>query len=101
MKHIKEYEDQELNDLIGDLRKVGQTEEWQVVFHDYDNDDIPYTLETWSSKGEAEKWAESKEFEYDDEIYDPIKQDYVYKTFYRYHNPEDGQIYNGYEVKKI
>ena len=100
MKHIKEYEDHELNDLIGDLRKVGQTEEWQVVFSDYDND-IPYTLETWTSKGEAEKWAESKEFEYDDEIYDPIKQDYVYKTFYRYHNPEDGKIYNGYEVKKI
>jgi hypothetical protein len=100
MRYLKEYEDQELNDLIGDLRKVGQTEEWQVVFSDYDND-IPYTLETWTSKGEAEKWAESKEFEYDDEIYDPIKQDYVYKTFYRYHNPEDGQIYNGYEVKKI
>jgi hypothetical protein len=100
MKHIREYEEKELNDLIGDLQKIGQVEEWQVVFSDYD-DDIPYTLETWSSKGEAEKWAESKEFEYDDEIYDPIKQDYVYKTFYRYHNPEDGQIYTGYEVKKV
>jgi hypothetical protein len=55
MKHIREYEEKELNDLIGDLQKIGQVEEWQVVFHDYDNDDIPYTLETWSSKGEAEK----------------------------------------------
>ena len=100
MKHIKEYEDQELNDLIGDLRKVGQTEEWQVVFSDYD-EDVPYTLETWSSKGEAEDWAEDKEFEYEDEIYDPSKEDYVYKTFYKYHNPEDGQVYTGYEVKKI
>jgi hypothetical protein len=40
-------------------------------------------------------------FEYEDEIYDPSKQDYVYKTFYKYHNPEDGQVYTGYEVKKI
>jgi hypothetical protein len=100
MKYLVEYEDQDLRDLIGDLKKVGQVEEWQVIFSDYD-EDVPYTLETWSSKGEAEKWAESKEFEYDDEIYDPHKQDYVYKTFYKYHNPEDGQTYTGYEVKKI
>lgn len=100
MKHIREYEEQELNDLIGDLKKVGQAEEWQVIFVDYD-EDVPYTLETWGSKKEAEDWADSKEFEYDDEIYDPIKQDYVYKTFYRYHNPEDGQTYTGYSVKKI
>ena len=100
MKHIREYEEQELDDLIGDLKKVGQAEEWQVIFDDYD-EDVPYTLETWGSKKEAEDWADSKEFEYDDEIYDPIKQDYVYKTFYRYHNPEDGQTYTGYSVKKI
>lgn len=106
MKHIKEYEDHEINDLIGDLKKVGHVEEWQVIFDDSDDvssldDEVPYTLETWSTKKEAEEWAESKEFEYEDEVWDPIKQDYVYKTFYRYHNPEDGQVYNGYEVRKI
>jgi hypothetical protein len=100
MRHLREYEDHDLKDLIGDLKSVGQVEEWQVVFSDYD-EDVPYTLETWSSKGEAEKWAESKEFEYEDEIYDPRKEDYVYKTFYKYHNPEDGQVYTGYEVKKV
>jgi hypothetical protein len=100
MRHLREYEDHGLKDLIGDLKSVGQVEEWQVVFSDYD-EDVPYTLETWSSKGEAEDWAEDKEFEYEDEIYDPSKEDYVYKTFYKYHNPEDGQVYTGYEVKKI
>ena len=100
MRHLREYEDHDLKDLIGDLKSVGQVEDWQVVFSDYD-EDVPYTLETWSSKGEAEKWAESKEFEYEDEIYDPRKEDYVYKTFYKYHNPEDGQVYTGYEVKKV
>ena len=95
-----EYEDHDLKDLIGDLKSVGQVEEWQVIFDDH-GDEVPYTLETWTTKGEAEKWAEDREFEYEDEIYDPIKEDYVYKTFYKYHNPEDGQVYNGYEVRKI
>lgn len=100
MKNIKEYEDHEIKDLIGDLKKVGQAEEWQVIFDDND-DEVPYTLETWSSKKEAEEWAEDREIEYEDEVWDPVKQDYAYKTFYRYHNPEDGQIYYGYEVRKI
>ena len=100
MRHLREYEDHDLKDLIGDLKSVGQVEEWQVIFDDH-GDEVPYTLETWTTKGEAEKWAEDREFEYEDEIYDPHKEDYVYKTFYKYHNPEDGQVYNGYEVRKI
>jgi hypothetical protein len=94
-----EYEDHDLKDLIGDLKSVGQVEEWQVIFDD--GDEVPYTLETWTSKKEAEEWADSKEFEYEDEAWNPIKGDYEYKTFYRYHNPEDGQIYYRYEVRKI
>ena len=100
MKHLMEYEDHDLKDLIGDLKSVGQVEEWQVVFDDGD-DEVPYTLETWSTKAEAEKWADSHEFEYEDEIWNSAKQDYEYGTIYRYHNPEDGRIYYGYEVKKI
>jgi hypothetical protein len=100
MRHLREYEDHDLKDLIGDLKSVGQVEEWQVIFDDQ-GDEVPYTLETWTTKGEAEKWAEDREAEYEDYIYDPIKQDYVYKTFYKYHNPEDGQVYTGYEVRKV
>ena len=100
MKYLKEYEEHEINDLIGDLKGVGHVEEWQVIFDDND-DEVPYTLETWTSKKEAEEWADSKEFEYEDEVWNPIKGDYEYKTFHRYHNPEDGQIYYGYEVRKI
>ena len=99
MRHLMEYEDHDLKDLIGDLKSVGQVEEWQVIFDD--GDEVPYTLETWTSKKEAEEWADSKEFEYEDEAWNPIKGDYEYKTFYRYHNPEDGQIYYRYEVRKI
>lgn len=101
MKHIKEYEDQEIKDLMGTLKTVGQTEEWQVIFHDIDSEEFPYTLETWQTKAKAEEWADSHEFEYEDEVWNSAKQDYEYGTFYRYHNPEDGQIYYGYEVKKI
>jgi hypothetical protein len=100
MRHLREYEDHDLKDLIGDLKSVGQVEEWQVIFDD-GGDEVPYTLETWTTKKEAEDWAEDREFEYEDEIYDPSKQDYVYKTFYKYHNPEDGQVYTGYEVRKV
>lgn len=101
MKYIKEYEEQELKDLIGDLKSVGQTEEWQVIFDDSDGDGVPYTLETWSTKAKAEKWADSHEFEYEDEVWNSAKKDYEYRTFYKYHNPEDGQIYHSYQVKKI
>ena len=100
MKHLKEYEDHDLKDLIGDLKKVGQVEEWKVIFDDY-GDEVPYTLEAWTTKKEAEDWAEDREVEYEDEIWDPRREDYVYKTFYKYHNPEDGKTYNGYEVRKI
>ena len=100
MRHLREYEDHDLKDLIGDLKSVGQVEEWQVIFDD-GGDEVPYTLETWTTKKEAEDWAEDREVEYEDEIYDPSKQDYVYKTFYKYHNPEDGQVYTGYEVRKV
>lgn len=95
-----EYEDHDLKDLIGDLKSVGQVEEWQVIFDDQ-GDEVPYTLETWTTKKEAEDWAEDREVEYEDYIYDPRKEDYAYKTFYKYHNPEDGQSYTGYEIKKI
>jgi hypothetical protein len=101
MKYIKEYEDQDIKNLMGDLKSVGQAEEWQVIFHDIDDDEVPYTLETWPTKAKAEKWADSHEFEYEDEVWDPIKQDYKWGTFFRYHNPEDKQTYYGYEVKKI
>ena len=100
MRHLMEYEDHDLKDLIGDLKSVGQVEEWQVIFDDQ-GDEVPYTLETWTTKKEAEDWAEDREVEYEDYIYDPHKEDYSYKTFYKYHNPEDGQAYTGYEVKKI
>jgi len=100
MKYLREYEDQEINDLIGDLQGVGHAEKWQVIF-DNGEEGVPYTLQTWTSREGAEKWVEYREFEYEDEVWDSIKQDYIWKTFHRYHNPEDGQVYHGCTIKQI
>jgi len=82
------------------LEKNGQDEEWQVIFTD-DENDVPYTIETFKTKKLAENWADDREYDYQDEWYNPHKEDYEFKTFYRYHNPEDQQSYTGYEVKKL
>lgn len=93
MKNLQTYEEF-INEAV-------KTEKWQVIFYGDHGDDAPYTLEYWNSKIEAEKWAESHEYEYDDEWFNPVRHDYEFKTFYRFHNPEDKDSYTGYEVKKI
>lgn len=92
MKYIKVFED---------FMNEKATEEWQVIWYDGNGDEYPYTIETWPTKQEATKFADSHEYDFQDEWYDPDKEDYVYKTFYRYFNPEDKDSYHGYEVKKI
>lgn len=73
---------------------------WQVIFYD-DYSDVPYTLNLFNSESDAKKWAESHEYDYEDEVYDTTISDYIFKKIYKYHNPEDGESYNGYEVKKV
>ena len=86
---------------MGNLKGIGQSEEWQVIFLDSGDSEFPFTLESWDSKKEAEDWAESHEFEYNDEIWDPRVEDYVYGSITKYHNPEDGQAYDSFEIKKL
>lgn len=74
---------------------------YQVIFLDYDDDKFPYTVEYFISKKEAENWADEHEFNYWDEAWSSVKQDYVYQQFFRYHNPQDGQVYHGYEIEEI
>jgi hypothetical protein len=73
---------------------------YQVIFYD-DYSDVPYTLQTFNSKSDAENWADSHEYDYEDEVYDPVTQDYKFEKIYKYHNPEDKESYNGYEVKTV
>ena len=93
MKHLPTFE-RFVNESL-------KEEQWQVIFYDDNTGDVPYTIETFKSKKEAEDWAESHEFEYDDEWYNPRKDDYEFKTFTKYHNPEDKWAYSSFEVKKI
>ena len=93
MKHIPSFDEF--------VNESAKTEKWAVFFYDDHKDDILYTLQYWDSRMEAINWAESHEFSYDDEQWDPRHEDYVMGTYYRYHNPEDKESYNGYEVKKI
>lgn len=74
---------------------------FQVIFLEYDDDKVPYTKEYFDSKADAEKWADTHEFSYWDETWHSAKQDYVYQEIFRYHNPEDSQVYYGYEIKEI
>ena len=103
MKYLREYEDQEIKDLMGDLREVGHGEEWQVIFNndEYGGEEVPYTLETWDTKKEAEEWADTREVEYEDKVWNPFRNVYVHQSFFKYHNPEDEELYDGYSVKKI
>ena len=93
MKNIQTFESY--------LNEADKNEKWQVIFNSDYRDDAPYTLEYQDTKIEADKWTKSHGYEYDSEWFNPRKNDYEFKTFYRYHNPEDNDSYTGYEVKKI
>ena len=74
-------------------------EKWEVVFTDCgDNETI--VNEKFNSEKEAVDWAEDKEYDFQDEYYNG--EDYMFKTFYRYYNPEDKQSnYFSYEVRLV
>ena len=73
---------------------------YQVIFHDYDGDDVPYTQEYFNSEYEAECWTQEYEYEYQDIIIDRDGND-NWATMTRYYNPEDKETYFGYHIEKI
>jgi len=75
-------------------------EKYQVIFYD-DVEDVPYTEQYFDSKIEAEKWAEEQEFDIQDIKYNPETMGDEFYTVYYYHNPQDKQNYEGYEVKLV
>jgi hypothetical protein len=64
-------------------------EKYQVVFHDYSGEDVPYTQEFFDSEGDAERWAQ------DNKNY---SEDYDEITYY---NPEYGEYFDGYHIEKV
>ena len=74
-------------------------EQWEVIFIDCGDDEVVVN-EKFNSEEEAIDWAEDKEYDYQDEYYNG--EDYVFKTFYKFYNPEDKQSsYVSYEVRPV
>jgi hypothetical protein len=77
----------------------GPQERYQVVFHDYAGEDVPYTEQFFSSLGDAEQFAIDSEWEEEVEVYKD--DDYRYETRYRYYNPQEKESEFGYHVEKV
>lgn len=73
-------------------------QKFQVIFYN-DYEEIPYTEQYFDSKIEAEKWAETNEWDTREEFWGDNGPEY--KTVYYYHNPQDKQNYTGYTVEPI
>ena len=74
------------------------TMKYVVVFYDY-SDDEKVVEQKFETESDAEKWAIELEYDFQDIAIDENGNDY-WKTFYRYYNPEDGEIYFGYSVRE-
>ena len=74
---------------------------YEVIFTDCgDNETI--VEQKFDTEEEASRWADSMEYDFQDEWYNPDHSDYEFKTFYRYYNPEDkNSDYVGYEIRPI
>ena len=79
------------NKITANSKKLNENvqEKYQVVFHDYDGDDVPYTEQLFNSEGDAERWVTDQK-SYSDN-YDDVD----------YYNPEDRESYFGYHIEKV
>ena len=89
------------NKLTSNSKKINENaqEKYQVVFHDYSGDDVPYTERFFDTEMEAENFVQDYESDEEVEVYKD--GDYRYETRYRYYNPEDKESYFGYHVEKV
>jgi hypothetical protein len=88
-----------LKELKTKLLEEVTEEKYQVIFHDYSGDDVPYTEKFFNSEMEAENFVQ--EYESDEEVEVYKDGDYRYETRYRYYNPEDQESYFGYHIEKV
>ena len=85
-----------------DLKLIKEDEDgkWQVIWHDIDGDDT-IDEKIFNSKQEADKYADSFEYDYQDIEINKDGED-EWKTFYRFFNPKDRHMpYYGYRVEPI
>lgn len=88
----------ELKQIIKEELNKVLNQKWQVIFYD-DYTETP-VKQLFDSKQEAEKWADGLEYDYQDIVINDRGDD-EWKTFYKFHNPEDKETYNEYEVKPV
>jgi len=69
----------------------------QVVFYG-DGEEAKYP-QIFNSKKEAILFANEQEWDEQVEVYKD--GNYEYETQYHYHNPDDGENYNGYEIIEL
>lgn len=88
----------ELRQIIKEEINKVLNQKWQIIFYD-DYTDTP-VKQLFDSKQEAEKWADGLEYDFQDIVINDRGDD-EWKTFYKFHNPEDKETYNGYDVKLV
>jgi hypothetical protein len=71
-------------------------EKYQVVFHDYGGDDVPYTEKFFDSESDAEDFVIANEWDYDDWDWEG---NYTRQT--RYYNPQENDSAFGYHIEKV
>lgn len=72
---------------------------YTVIFFSSISDEEVIVKQQFDSIADANKYANDCEYNYQDIAIDDNGNDY-WKTFYRYYNPEDKEIYTSYEVKE-
>lgn len=86
--NLKELKNRLLEEII--------EEKYQVVFHDYSGDDVPYTEKFFDSESDAEDFVIANEWDYDDWDWEG---NYIRKT--RYYNPQENDSAFGYHIEKV
>ena len=71
-------------------------EKYQVVFIDWDDEEVPYTKQYFNSAGEAENWVEENERTFDD-----MDGEGGWITRYFYYNSQTGIDYPNFKIQKI
>jgi hypothetical protein len=71
---------------------------YKVVFFDYDEDET-LSIKEFLDKNEANDYADDCMFDYQDIIIDKNGDD-IWKTMYRYYNPDDKETYFSCEIRK-
>ena len=54
----------------------------------------------FDSYEEASAWANGYEAYEDEEVWNSASQDYEYEKVFNYYNPQDKQVYSGYDIKQ-